>query len=872
MEGLNDFYNVGYRYLRPPYFRANIDCVRLFMGRFEMYKDSFGERWSNQFTMNFLASCVCDHTLLVLTNFPRIIRESFDLAKHSLISHFDSGENDSELFDKLNNCRQEKSQNVIDYYHSLLVLNKALQVPPEIFRLIFFAGLRVEIKDYLAKQGNDNMPLSRLFFLAKKFEVVNKNFNKIPRYKVSGEYPNRYKDNNYTNNNLDQGIYNENEIGNYYPFTGDNDGIYENEMFQSRKGYLGHHYTQPRCMAIKTSLDNNSYLDSNKRDGKIGYTNEYSSFASYRNKRVRQNRSLNFGRIKKQNATSNCSDKYNSFVSLERRRYRMRSSDSNEDRFLDMDRKVSEFKDHSLQQISKDRHGPYIAVVTTNQNENKNKNKVSVLSENNYISTGGFLTENVVLSPNKITKVFINGKIEQGSKINIQGNLSIQNKLLILLEKIDVIATENGYQCEISNLNNFDVTLSRGTNIANVQYLQTSNLKSDDCNSVKNYTDDFISASENKNKTHKNDFSDKTRAYYGGITVVNKRDVKNAETLERNEEILRPVAENPLSRKIVPDTKCIEKGMDDKSVISPQIIKSQDARVSNNQVVQSQDDRMCLDQINPKFYNNHNLKKDEFKCNPSLVPQSINHNNFSRDSNEQYKLRHREQVLSEIKLYFQSKQSEELINHFACVKQDIAELQLRCTKICVNFDNKLRILEGKISQNNMENSVNRVITTAQVHRNSSIYNISNPGIHNNISKDFTRKNHENEIVNPKMDGALPNNYHEKSQSGTIMFKPPVSKMKTERFEGKLEENSQERSLMGSIIYRPPAIVGSTLNSGKLEEVINDKKKESEEILKVDGFPPVLTKKSTELPFISSFHETCEEIKHNLRKCVLKLHN
>ena len=132
-----------------------------------------------------------------IPKFPRIIRESFELCKQSLISHFDSGENDSMLFDKLNNCRQQKSQNVVDYFHSLLILNKALQVPPEIFRLIFFAGLRVEIKDYLGKQCNDNMPLSRLFNLAKKFEAVNKNFNKIPRYKVSGEYPDRYKNNYY---------------------------------------------------------------------------------------------------------------------------------------------------------------------------------------------------------------------------------------------------------------------------------------------------------------------------------------------------------------------------------------------------------------------------------------------------------------------------------------------------------------------------------------------------------------------------------------------------------------------------------------------------------------------------------------------------
>ena len=56
-------------------------------------------------------------------------------------------------------------------------------------------------------------------------------------------------------------------------------------------------------------------------------------------------------------------------------------------------------------------------------------------SSNKYSSIAGGLIEDVDLEPNMVTKTFINGKIEKGSTINMEGNWFIRNKLLVLFEK-----------------------------------------------------------------------------------------------------------------------------------------------------------------------------------------------------------------------------------------------------------------------------------------------------------------------------------------------------------------------------------------------------------------------------------------------------
>ena len=91
-------------------------------------------------------------------------------------------------------------------------------------------------------------------------------------------------------------------------------------------------------------------------------------------------------------------------------------------------------------------------------------------SRDKGIPMAGILVENVDLEPNMVTQSFINGKVEKGSTINIEGNWFIQNKLLIVFEKQGVAPTVSGYPCEISNLNRFNVKLEKGTEIANISY------------------------------------------------------------------------------------------------------------------------------------------------------------------------------------------------------------------------------------------------------------------------------------------------------------------------------------------------------------------------------------------------------------------
>ena len=65
-------------------------------------------------------------------------------------------------------------------------------------------------------------------------------------------------------------------------------------------------------------------------------------------------------------------------------------------------------------------------------------------SSNKYSSIAGVLTEDVDLGPSMVTKTFINGTVEKGSKINVEGNWFIRNKLLVLFEKQGVAPTVKG--------------------------------------------------------------------------------------------------------------------------------------------------------------------------------------------------------------------------------------------------------------------------------------------------------------------------------------------------------------------------------------------------------------------------------------------
>ena len=126
---------------------------------------------------------------------------------------------------------------------------------------------------------------------------------------------------------------------------------------------------------------------------------------------------------------------------------------------------------------------------------------------------------------------------------------------------------------------------------------------------------------------------------------------------------------------------------------------------------------------------------------------------------------------------------------------------------------------------------NRIITTAQVHRNWGVGNINKPVTQENISKKYPGKMKANETVKPietNIDYACPS-------------------------------DSQERSLSGSIIVRPPAIMDKTLKIEKLEKF--NSQGETEEFSKTVRFSPIVPSKNTELPFISSVHEKCEEIGH-----------
>ena len=633
MENQDNLYNQCTRHLKPPNFKAGKDCIRMFMGRFEIWRDIFNQRWTNAFTMNILSSCVCDKTLLVLTSFPQIIRESYELSKQSLISHFDAGVPDNILFDKLNSCRQQVDQTVIEYFNNLLFLNKALQVPPEIFKHIFVAGLRIEIRNYLGVHFNENMSLRQGFYLAKKFETVSKSFesfgenwnqnnfidkfspsklqedgpdnfsnftnnwrDKLPRYKVFGEYPSRYKDNNYTSNNLDQGIGNENDTGNYYKFTGG-----KTEIFQSQNERVAHRYNiQPRCAVVQTNL------------------------------------------IK--NAKSSCSDDYNSFTSLGRRRIRMVN---NKNAVLNKDRKVSDFRcqNSNFPQFKR----PCVSVVTINSD------KLEEASRGKYMSTGGFLSEDIELKPKEITKTFIYGEVPKMSKIKIEGNLFARSKLVVVFEKEGVSPTLGGYLCEISNLNGYSIQLAKNTEIANIRYLQT--------NSQNDLIGNEKTGILNPNIQEKVD----ARSFRGVIDDSWKKLLKKAAQIDRENAALID-QEGGISTPMLPNINCVEK-------VKVKNINDQGISGSSNK-----------------------LDMHSFIVSPAKSNDKVGSDNLN-------KLNHRRKVFEEIKLFFKFKEIEDYVN---VLKAQIEEIRLKSDTEFEDFALKFKNLEQKIYMNNLGSSVSNI--------------------------------------------------------------------------------------------------------------------------------------------------------------------
>ena len=156
-------------------------------------------------------------------------------------------------------------------------------------------------------------------------------------------------------------------------------------------------------------------------------------------------------------------------MSLGRRRKRMRSDYSNKYGLLNKENEIGIFQDNTLQQNSNiqqnsTRNTPCVSVVTI-----KEDNLGNGLS-NRGISMTGVLTENVDLEANKITTTFVKGNIKDNSKINVEGHLFIRNKLLVLFEKQGLSPTEKGYPCEILNLNKFNITLEKGSEIDYISY------------------------------------------------------------------------------------------------------------------------------------------------------------------------------------------------------------------------------------------------------------------------------------------------------------------------------------------------------------------------------------------------------------------
>ena len=173
LEGVDYDHNV-LKHLGPPNFVAGENCIRIFFLRFELFRNTFEQNWNDALSINVMCNFVCDKTLLVIFNFPAEVQNSYERTKRYLITYFASGEPNEMLWSRLNSISQKVSQPLMEYFNELLELNKGLQVPRPILKQIFVAGVRPEIQNYLGLKMEEDMTLHQVYFLAKKFEAVNK--------------------------------------------------------------------------------------------------------------------------------------------------------------------------------------------------------------------------------------------------------------------------------------------------------------------------------------------------------------------------------------------------------------------------------------------------------------------------------------------------------------------------------------------------------------------------------------------------------------------------------------------------------------------------------------------------------------------------
>ena len=104
-----DYDNNVTRHLTPPKFVAGETCIRMFFMRYELFRNTFNQNWSDALNINILCNFVCDKILLVIFNFPPEVQDSYERTKRYLITYFSSGETNDMLWHELNFKRQKLS-------------------------------------------------------------------------------------------------------------------------------------------------------------------------------------------------------------------------------------------------------------------------------------------------------------------------------------------------------------------------------------------------------------------------------------------------------------------------------------------------------------------------------------------------------------------------------------------------------------------------------------------------------------------------------------------------------------------------------------------------------------------------------------------
>ena len=282
-----DYDNNVTRHLTPPKFIAGETCIRMFFMRYELFRNTFNQNWSDALNINILCNFVCDKTLLVIFNFPPEVQDSYERTKRYLITYFSSGETNDMLWHELNCKRQKLSQTVIEYFNELLMLNKVLQVPRHILKQIFVVGLRPEIQSYLGLHECENLTLQQVYYLAKKFETVNNSEifqkNKVCNVQFGEQWyphcmvPGEYSKENYAPNYFEQGSYVENcqdilkgddntlikeffpvqsqkyETGNFNNFRDNSCANVQNECSYPKTHFNNYTDYSPRCAMVQVN-------------------------------------------------------------------------------------------------------------------------------------------------------------------------------------------------------------------------------------------------------------------------------------------------------------------------------------------------------------------------------------------------------------------------------------------------------------------------------------------------------------------------------------------------------------------------------------------------------------------------------------------